>query len=210
MLKRVPVSGLTFLATIALLVPRVSIAAEIPAGEVRTPAGAALRWEMDFESGILWRAGHTGTDLNYLLLPQILTLKSPAVMRRPLKGGELVMRSRFSLLHEPIVKGPESHFTAVTASGILEWRSPAQTFAIFFSSGGGVGFLDSKGYETKGAQGQDFNLTWFLYPGIRFQGSERMNAALGIYYQHVSNGGMDKVNPGIDAVGPLLSLGWRF
>jgi lipid A 3-O-deacylase len=183
-----------------------------PPLEFRSPAAefSVDRWEIDFESGILWRAGHNGTDLNYILMPQILTLKTPVVMRRALARGELVMRSRFSLLHEPITKGPETHFTAVTASGILEWWNATRTFSWFFSSGGGVGLMDSKGYDVVGAQGQDFNFTWFLYPGVRYRWSGKASASLGVYYQHVSNRGLDKVNPGIDAVGPMLSLGWHF
>lgn len=210
MLKRVSIAW-AVLQVIAFAIPIPLVGATVSADEPTRSAGVLARgWEINFESGILWRAGHTGSYLNYILLPQILTLKSPAVARWSLAGGELVMRSRFSLLHEPIVKGPENHFTAVTASGILEWARPAQSLVVFFSSGGGVGVLDSKGYESKDAQGQDFNLTWFLYPGVRYQTSGKMSASLGIYYQHVSNGGLDQVNPGIDAVGPLMSIGWRF
>jgi lipid A 3-O-deacylase len=167
-------------------------------------------WIVTFESGILWRAGHNGTPLNYVIQPQILTLQTPPVARRPLGSGELTLRSRFSLLIEPIIRGPENHFTAVTASGLLEWWNASRTFAVFFTSGGGLGGMDSKGYDVKGAQGQDLNFTWFLYPGVRLRTSKRTTAALGIYYQHVSNRDLDKINPGIDAVGPMLSVGWRF
>ncbi|MEO7411969.1 MAG: acyloxyacyl hydrolase [Opitutaceae bacterium] len=167
-------------------------------------------WEVNFESGILWRAGHNGTPLNYVIQPQILTLKSPPVASRAIGSGTLTLRSRFSLLIEPIIRGPENHFIAVTASGMLEWWNAPQTFALFFSGGGGLGGMDSKGYEVKGAQGQDLNFTWFLYPGVRVRTSRHTNASLGIYYQHVSNRGLDKINPGIDAVGPMLSVGWRF
>lgn len=178
---------------------------------LETPARILPKnWEIDFATGILWRAGHNGTDLNYTILPQILSLKTAPVMRRPLAGGELTMRSRFSLLIEPIVKGPESHFIAITAAGLLEWWNESRTFSLFFSSGGGLGGLDSKGHDVNGAQGQDLNFTWFLYPGARLRVSDTFSASLGIYYQHLSNRGMDKINPGIDAVGPILSLGWRF
>ena len=33
---------------------------------------------------------------------------------------------------------------------------------------------------------------------------------LGLYFQHISNGGQDAVNPGVDAPGPMLGIGWRF
>jgi lipid A 3-O-deacylase len=167
-------------------------------------------YEFDFESGIIWRAGHNGTPLNYIVQPQMFTLKTPWVIKRKLGGGDLVLRSRFSLLLEPITKGPEHHFFGAHASGILEWWDVRRTRALFFSSGGGAGFLDSKGYEVKGAQGQDLNLTWFMYLGARLRLEEKLTASLGVYYQHISNGGMNRVNPGIDAVGPMLSLGWHF
>lgn len=168
-------------------------------------------WELAFESGILWRAGHNGTYLNYVILPQILTLKTAPVARHRYAGGsELTMRSRFSLLLEPIIKGPENHFIGATASGMLEWWNAARTFSLFFAAGGGLGGMDSKGYEVKDAQGQDLNFTWLLYPGARYHGANGCSASAGIYFQHVSNRGLDKINPGIDAVGPMLSVGWRF
>lgn len=168
-------------------------------------------WEFAFESGILWRAGHNGSYLNYVILPQILTLKTAPVVRHRYAGGaELTMRSRFSLLLEPIVKGPENHFFGATASGMLEWWAASRTFSFFFAAGGGLGGMDSKGYDVKDAQGQDLNFTWFLYPGARYHTVGRTSASFGIYFQHVSNRGLDKINPGIDAVGPMLSVGWRF
>lgn len=184
-----------------------------PARAAESDRGASLprEWEIAFESGILWRAGHNGTYLNYVILPQILTLKTAPVARHRYAGGsELTMRSRFSLLLEPIVKGPENHFIAATASGMLEWWNASRTGSIFFAAGGGLGGMDSKGYEVKDAQGQDLNFTWFLYPGARYHGSKGRSASAGIYFQHVSNRGLDKINPGIDAVGPMLSVGWRF
>ena len=188
-----------------------SNALEAAPDEVDATGGFLPRnWIINFESGILWRAGHNGTHLNYVIQPQILTLQTPPVARRALGSGELTLRSRFSLLIEPIIRGPENHFAAVTASGLLEWWNASRTFAVFFSSGGGLGGMDSKGYEVKDAQGQDLNFTWFLYPGIRMRTSRHTTAALGIYYQHVSNRDLDKINPGIDAVGPMVSVGWRF
>src|SRR5436190_10446924 len=102
---------------LVLLNGRAVAAPESPPNAVRS--APKKNWEIDFEAGILWRAGHNGTYLNYTLLPQILTWKTAPVLRHAVAGGELTMRSRFSLLHESIIKGPENHFTAVTASGLL-------------------------------------------------------------------------------------------
>ena len=181
------------------------------AAETRALAADPLdRWEVDFETGVLWKVGGGATPLDYVVMPQILSLKTPAVAQWAFFGGDLVMRSRFSLLIEPIVKGPESHYIGASASGILEWWDQARTRSLFFSSGGGLGGMDSKGYEVKGAQGQDLNFNWFIYSGARFRGGERWTASVGVYFQHISNTGLDEVNPGLNSLGPMLSVGWDF
>jgi len=168
------------------------------------------QWELDLDTGVLWDTGGRATTLDYTFLPQILTLKSGAVMRRAMGGGELVVRNRFSLLVEPIVQGPESYFVGVAAAPSIEWWSRSRKFSAFFSIGGGVGVMDSKGYEIAGAQGQDFNLNWFMHGGVRYRIGDRLTAAVGLYFQHISNGGQDEVNPGVEALGPTLGLGWQF
>jgi hypothetical protein len=143
----------------------------------------------------------------------IAFFSTPAVLTAgplTLLGGNLVMRNRFSLLIEPIVEGPESYFLGGNGSGILEWWNASRTFNLFFSAGGGLGVMDSKGYEVEGAQGQDLNFTYFGYAGARCRLGERASVALGLYYQHISNTGLDDINPGIDSLGPMLSFGWHF
>ncbi len=168
-------------------------------------------WEVDYESGILWKFTGSATPLSYTIEPQMLTVKSPLVGdARSVAGGELVMRNRFSLLVEPISMGPEHHFIGVTASGDMEWWDRTRTFSIFFAAGGGVGWLDSKGHQIKGAQGEDFNLTWLAYPGVRYIFKNRMSASAGVYFQHVSNRNMNRINPGLNAIGPILSIGWHY
>lgn len=192
-----------------MLGPLVALPAQA-AESAAVPADPLDRWELDFETGILWKAGSDATPLNYVVLPQLLTLKTPAVKHWDFAGGDLVIRSRFSLLIEPITTGPESHYIGAAASGILEWWDHARTRSLFFSSGGGLGGMDSKGHEIAGAQGQDLNFNWFIYGGARFRGGERWNVSVGVYFQHISNTGLDSINPGLNAIGPMLSVGWRF
>lgn len=185
-----------------------------PNSELQAPAASydpVDHWEFNLETGALWRFESNGTPLNYVFLPQMLTFKTPAVFKHDFQGGSVIaLRSRFSLLLEGIVEGPESYFLGASASGILEWWNASRTFSLFLTSGGGVGWMDSKGYEVEGAQGQDFNFHWFIYTGARVRVAEKMSVGLGAYYQHISNRGQDEINPGVDALGPMLSIGWHF
>jgi lipid A 3-O-deacylase len=176
-----------------------------------TPYDPTRHWEVDYESGVLWRFRGDATPQTYTFLPQMLTFKSPFVGTMvPFLGGDLVVRNRLSLLGEPISAGPEHHFAGATASGILEWWDRRRTRSLFFASGGGVGWLDAKGHEIKGAQGEDFNLTWLVYTGARLIFKNHMSVSGGVYFQHVSNRYMNRINPGVNAAGPMLSVGWHF
>jgi len=179
----------------------------LPATELSDPVH---RWEFDYESGVIRKFTGGATPLNYVVLPQLLTLKTPAVSQRKFAGGDLIMRSRFSLLLEPIVTGPETRYIGASAAGCLEWWNIARTTSFFFSSGGGVGVMDSRGHQVAGAQGQDLNFNWLIYGGARKRWSEKMSGSLGIYFQHISNTGLDKVNPGLNAIGPMLGLSWHY
>jgi len=169
-----------------------------------------LRYELDYSTGVFWKVGGGATPLSYTLLPQIITLKIPPIHEWPWAGGTLVMRSRFSLLLEPILHGPEDYFAGLAAAGELEWRDPSQRFTAFFASGGGFGWMDSKGYQIPGAQGQDFNLNWLIHSGVRYRPGEQWQMSLGLYFQHISNKGLNKVNPGLNALGPTLGVSRLF
>lgn len=167
-------------------------------------------WEIGYETASLWSFGGNATPLSYVFLPQIITIKSRPVLSFDVGGGKLVVRNRLSLLGEAIIEGPESYFFGFTGGASMEWWNAPRSFSVFLSAGGGVGVLDSRGYEIPGGQGQDFNLTWYVHSGIRYRFSDHVSASLGVYYQHVSNGGQDEVNPGVDALGPTIGVAWHF
>ena len=131
-------------------------------------------------------------------------------MRRQLGSGDLLVRNRFSLLVEPIVQGPETRYIGLAAAPSIEWWNAARSFSAFFAIGGGFGWMDSRGPAVPGGQGQDFDFNWFMHGGVRLRVHERLSASLGVYFQHVSNGGMNDVNPGVDALGPMIGIGWQF
>jgi lipid A 3-O-deacylase len=174
------------------------------------PAPKPLRYDWEISSGVLWKVGGGATPLTYVVTPLIISLRIPPITERPWAGGTLVFRSRFSLLLEPIIRGPEHSFVGVAAAGELEWRTASGRFAGFFASGGGFGWMDSKGHEIAGAQGQDFNLNWLAHGGLRFRPRPGWQYSAGVYFQHISNRGMDRVNPGLNAVGPMVAISQRF
>ena len=185
------------------------LAAQAAAAE-DAPLTPNLRYELDYTTGIFWKVGGGATPLSYTLLPQIITLKIPPIHEWPCGDGTLVMRSRFSLLLEPIIHGPEDYYLGLAAAGELEWRDSSRRFTAFFASGGGFGWMNSKGYQVPGAQGQDFNLNWLIHSGVRYRTSEDWQWSLGLYFQHISTKGLNKVNPGLNALGPTLGLSRLF
>ena len=175
-----------------------------------TPLDPTKRWEVGFETSSFWEFGGNATDLDYQFLAQFVTIKSPAVLDWNLGSGVLVVRNRLSFLGEAIIEGPESYFFGVTGGASMEWWNASRTFSLFLSAGGGVGLMDSKGYEVVGGQGQDFNFTWYVHSGAICRLSENWSATLGVYYQHISNKGNDPINPGVDALGPTLGFSRHF
>jgi hypothetical protein len=167
-------------------------------------------WRFDYETGVLWHFAGSASPLDYVFLPQMLSLVAPANFHRRVLGHDLFLRSRYSLLLEPIVQAPEHHYYAGSAAGLLEWWDDRRTYCLFLASGGGLGWLDAKGYSIPGGQGQEFNLNWLIYSGGRLQLSPRCSASLGLYFQHVSNGHLNKLDPGVNTIGPMLNASWRF
>jgi lipid A 3-O-deacylase len=178
--------------------------------EIPVSSLEVLRYEWEVSSGVLWSVGGGATPLDYVLTPVIVSLRIPPVFERPLGGGILVHRARFSLLMEPIVTGPEHYYFGAAAAGELEWRQRVGRWSALFAAGGGFGVMDSKGYEVAGGQGQDFNLNWLINLSAKYRARSGWQASAGLYFQHISNRGMDKVNPGLNALGPTFGISRRF
>jgi long-subunit fatty acid transport protein len=53
-------------------------------------------------------------------------------------------------------------------------------------------------------------LNWFIRGGIEHVIGKALRLSAGIMYQHMSNGGQTKPNPGIDALGFTLGYSWAY
>lgn len=169
-----------------------------------------LPWEsssLSVESGLVWGIG-AGTPLSYRIMPTQLSWRSAQVFGHTFdNGARILVRHRLTVIGSWIQQGPESHYLAFVGSPSLELWDKTAKWCLFAGSGGGAGVLDSRG--VKGGQGQDFTLTWFIRGGIEHAIDHNRTVSAGILYQHMSNGGQTKPNPGIDALGFSLGYSWK-
>ncbi len=160
----------------------------------------------DLESGVLWNVG-TGTPFAYRFLQTQVSWRSKEFLGWELNdGSRLVVRHRMTLIGAAVQSGPEAHYLGFSGSPSVELWNRASTCALFTSAGGGFGAIDSRGI--KGGQGQDFTLNWFARGGIEYVASRNLHVTATVMFQHLSNGGQTKPNPGIDAVGFMLGCTW--
>ena len=164
--------------------------------------------DLTVENGLLWEIG-TGTPIAYRLVPVQLSWRSGEILEHVFEGGlRVVVRHRLTLIADWVQNGPEVRYLGVSGSPSIELWNPAGTWSLFTGSGGGLGLIDSRG--VKGGQGQDFTFNWFIRGGIEHAVSLRSRFTAGILYQHLSNGGQTKPNPGIDALGFTVGYSWVY
>lgn len=162
---------------------------------------------LDFETGVLMRVTEN-TNLNYTVIPTIISFRSPGHWVWDVGDSTLVFRSRTSLLMEGFAEGPETYYLGVSGSPSIEWWFPGKDTYLHFSVGGGFGWVDSQGVE--GGQGQDLTYNWFIHGGLRHFISEKTSVSLGVFFQHNSNRGATDPNPGLDTLGPMIGFSRHF
>lgn len=168
----------------------------------------AEQYSVDVESGAIWQVG-TGTPLSYRIFPTQFSWRSKEALGWNFGNGlRLSIRHRLTLQATWIDQGPESHYVAVGGSPSIELWDRSGRWGLAGGAGGGLGLLDSRG--VKGGQGQDFTLHWFARGGIEHVIAPGRRMSVGILFQHMSNGGQTKPNPGIDAVGFTFGYSFRY
>jgi len=169
-----------------------------------------LPWEsssFSVETGLIWEIG-AGTPISYRIVPTQISWRSSEVFGHTFdNGARILFRHRLTLIGSWIQNGPEAHYLAFVGSPSVELWDKTAKWCLFTGSGGGAGLLDSRG--VKGGQGQDFTLTWFIRGGIEHAIGHNRTVSAGILYEHMSNGGQTKPNPGIDALGFSVGYSWK-
>ena len=193
------------------LIKAALLACGLGLGTIAAEPLAPHAWESsawNVETGVLWEIG-TGTPITYRLVPTQLSWRSREALGWSLAdGSRILFRHRLTLIGTWVQRGPESHYLGFSGSPSLEWWDKTGKWSMYAGSGGGFGVIDSQG--VKGGQGQDFTLNWFIRGGLEHVTTANARLNAGIMYQHLSNGGQTKPNPGIDALGFTVGYGWAF
>lgn len=162
---------------------------------------------LDFETGFLSQIRNS--TLNYEFLVTQASWRSPAAYEFHFENESVfAVRSRVSLIGTSILEGPENHYFGFSAAPSLEWWAPGRDWSVYFSVGGGAGFIDST--SVVGGQGQDFTFNWFANLGLRYQWSNDFSVHGGVLFQHLSNAGLTDPNPGLDVLGFSVGAGFSF
>lgn len=165
-------------------------------------------WTLDLSGAFLKKIISPLANHPYRMAPALLTLKSPGWMHWPLGSGTFCIRNTATVIAEPIFGGPETHYFGLALRPSFEWWRGDERLSFYFSPGGGVGAIDSRG--VKGGQGQDFTLNILASAGVGWKVADRVSLRTGVLFQHLSNGGQTNPNPGLNAIGPELALSFSF
>lgn len=198
-------------AALALLVSSTAAVFAGPPPVVQSAPSELRPWRehaIDFETGMLWKVGGDAT-FNYRIVPFMVSWRSPMMFGFEFDNGSaLVVRNKITGMANWFEDGSENRYLGVSAAPSIEWWDASNTWSIFGSAGGGVGFTDSQGVP--GGLGQDFTLNWYGQLGIARVLNEDWSVRASAMFQHMSNGGATNPNPGIDALGFVIGVSRDF
>ncbi len=213
---------LAALTLLALGLPRVMAGTEMNDSKdmkgITPPACNFLDkdWTVELGSGVSWSNVRSGEpNRPYTIVPIQLTasLKLDDVSLDNMAGGIFRGYSEFFFRgqYDQIVHGPETHYEGLLVGPRYNFVQPGWKIIPFVEGGVGFGFADSN--PQAGGLGQDFNFSFEVAAGAKYQINCDWFARLAVQYQHMSNAGLsDPPNPNhpIDSLGPILSVGYAF
>ncbi|SRR5260221_3023208 len=173
-------------------------------------------WTLELGSGALWSNVRSGApNQAYTIVPISFTasLKLDEVSLDNFLGGWLRGYTEFYFRgdYDQIVHGPENHYAGVLFGPRYNFVQPGWVIIPFVEGGVGLGFADSN--PQAGGLGEDFNFSFDVAAGAKYNINCDWFVRLAVEYQHISNAGLSEpTNPNhpIDALGPKLSFGYSF
>ena len=189
-----------------------------------TDTKADRDWSIEIGSGVQFSNVRSSSLDNYTMVPAFLTaaLKIDDVsMDKPLGG---LLRGYTEFLFQgssyAITSGRESHLIGANFGPRYNFVQPGWKFVPFVEGLVGFYFADSDQQhiatptsQVEHGLGQDFNFTFGVAAGVRYDINDDWFARGTVAYTHVSNAGLSEPQNGnraIDALGPQVSLGRRF
>ncbi|MEI9998805.1 MAG: acyloxyacyl hydrolase [Verrucomicrobiota bacterium] len=172
-------------------------------------------WTLELGSGVTWSNVRSGQpNQAYTIVPVTLTasLRLDDDSLDNFLGGFLRGHSEFFFRgdYQQIVHGPENHVEDFIVGPRYNFVQPGWKLIPYVEGGVGIAFADSN--PAQGGLGQDFNFTFTVGAGAKYQLDPNWFVRAGVEYQHVSNAGLSDPIPNhpIDALGPKISIGYSF
>ena len=205
-------------AALLLAVPTAKAGTEIKDSKdmkgMTPPECGPKDWTIEVGSGVEWSNVRAGTYAGYRIEPIELTaaLAVDDVSLDNFLGGvfrgytEFLFRGQYDFID----KGPEDRYAGILVGPRYNFVQPGWKVIPYVEGTVGVGFANSN--PAQGGLGQDFNFSFEVGAGAKYQINCDWSVRLGVQYQHISNAGLSspiKNNP-IDALGPILSVGYSF
>ncbi len=122
----------------------------------------------------------------------------------------------FQGYYNDIVHGPEDHIFGANFGPRYNFVQPGWKVVPYVQGLVGFGFANSSPSVAPAAPrglGQDFNFTFGVGGGFRYDITDEWFARVGIEYTHYSNAGLSEPahpNRAIDDLGPQVGIGYRF
>ncbi|MDE1171198.1 MAG: acyloxyacyl hydrolase [Verrucomicrobium sp.] len=208
------------------------VAAPLHAGDSKTAvdpkelgvkaAAEDYDWSIELGSGAAFsnvRESHLD-GYTYIPVNATAALKIDDVSLDNQLGGILRGYTEFLFqgYYDQIVNGPsgENYIAGANFGPRYNFVQPGWKVVPYVQGLVGFGFADSNPTVVGGSAhglGQDFNFTFGVGVGVRYDINDRWFTRVGAAYTHFSNAGLSEPahpNRAIDAVGPQVGVGYRF
>ena len=155
---------------------------------------------------------YTIWPLHYTMVPNLIgvrwqtgDVKGPSILRGNWDWT-------FSGSYTDIPRGPETRYFAFDYGIRRNFVQRRWRVVPYFEMRGGIGDINSKGWEITYAQGQDLTFTYMMGSGARYNFNPRWSVTAGLNYMHVSNFYLSEPKNedyGINVYGPMFGINMR-
>jgi hypothetical protein len=152
---------------------------------------------------------YTVWPLQYTMVPNLIgvrwhtgDVKGPSILRGNWDWT-------FSGSYTDIPRGPETRYFAFDYGIRRNFVQRRWRVVPYYEMRGGIGDINSKGWEVTYAQGQNMTFTYMMGSGARYNFNPRWSVTAGLNYMHVSNFYLSEPKNedyGINVYGPMFGI----